>query len=303
MCCWPHHPEAIARWNGSLCESRCGFADFITKKFGRSNWPKQSALSQSRKRERLYAIRGSYRKYMNAIAPGIAITILATFCVALMVAGLYRGLQRSGRSDHDSKRIASGVVVVVLLWAATVAVLAKRGFFSDFTATPPRLLIALVSPGLAMTVALVRSKALDEALKATPVSWLLLLQTFRVIVELLLWNGYRHGVIPVQMTFEGRNFDILAGLTAPIAAWYWGRTRSKAFVVIWNVAGLCLLANIVVVAILSMPTSFRVFTEGPANTLLTRFPFIFLPAILVPIAYITHSFSLKQIASRDEVRT
>ena len=104
------------------------------------------------------------------------------------------------------------------------------------------------------------------------------LQAFRIFVELILWRGYRLGVLPVQMTFEGRNFDILVGLSAPLMGWLWTRTHKRYVALAWNFIGLVLLLNIVLVAVLSLPTGSHVFSSGPAATLLTRFPFIYLPA-------------------------
>ena len=80
--------------------------------------------------------------------------------------------------------------------------------------------------------------------------------------------------------------------------WLWNRTHKRYVAIVWNVIGLALLLNIVLIAVLSMPTSFRVFTEGPANTLLTQFPFIYLPAVLVPVAYTAHVLSLRQLFRR-----
>jgi len=55
-----------------------------------------------------------------------------------------------------------------------------------------------------------------------------------------------------------------------------------------------LLVNVLVIAVLSMPTPLRVFHNEPANTLLAYFPYIYLPGVLVPLAYTLHIFSLRQ---------
>jgi pimeloyl-ACP methyl ester carboxylesterase len=43
-----------------------------------------------------------------------------------------------------------------------------------------------------------------------------------------------------------------------------------------------------------MPSPLRVFHNQPDSSLLTRFPFIFVPGLLVPLAYTLHIFSLRQ---------
>ena len=103
------------------------------------------------------------------------------------------------------------------------------------------------------------------------------------------------------MTFEGRNFDILASISAPVIAYlaYFRKMISRKVVIIWNFLCLGLLLNIVVTAILSMPTSFRYFINEPANTIVTEFPIIWLPGFLVPLAYGLHFLSLRQLLNTE----
>ena len=64
---------------------------------------------------------------------------------------------------------------------------------------------------------------------------------------------------------------------------------------VWNLMGLALLVTIVVISILSLPMPLRVFINEPANTIVTRFPFIWLPGFLVPLAYTLHLFALRKL--------
>jgi hypothetical protein len=66
--------------------------------------------------------------------------------------------------------------------------------------------------------------------------------------------------------------------------------------IVWNVMGLLLLVNIVTIALLSMPTPFQYFHNEPMNTIVLKFPFVFLPGLLVPLAYGLHFLSLRQLA-------
>ena len=123
------------------------------------------------------------------------------------------------------------------------------------------------------------------------------LQVFRGFVEVLLWLLFVQNLLPEQMTFEGRNWDILSGLTAFLAARF--LLTSKWWMIIWNLLGLGLLINIVTIAILSMPTPIRVFNNEPANTIVTQFPFVFLPTFLVPLAYLLHFMSLRKLMMKS----
>jgi hypothetical protein len=61
---------------------------------------------------------------------------------------------------------------------------------------------------------------------------------------------------------------------------------------------MAILLNIVIVAVLSTPVPFRVFMNEPANTVILSFPFVWLPTVVVPIAFLGHIASLRQILSR-----
>ena len=99
------------------------------------------------------------------------------------------------------------------------------------------------------------------------------------------------------MTFEGRNFDILVGLTAPVIGFLYVKDKVKfrRIALLWNFAGMALIINILVIAILSFPTKFRYFMNEPSNTFVTEFPGVLLPGLLVMIAYTMHYFSIKQL--------
>ena len=99
------------------------------------------------------------------------------------------------------------------------------------------------------------------------------------------------------MTFEGRNFDILSGISALIVyflAFRNGRTN-RTLLIVWNLAALALLANIVTIAVLAFPSPFQMTGLGQPNIGVTYFPFIWLPSILVPIVFFCHVASLLKL--------
>ena len=99
------------------------------------------------------------------------------------------------------------------------------------------------------------------------------------------------------MTFEGRNFDILSGISAPIIYYFAfakGNTN-KALLVTWNIACILLLVNIVAIAILSTPYPFQKFGFDQPNVAIFYLPYIWLPAVVVPIVLFAHVASLRQL--------
>lgn len=225
--------------------------------------------------------------------------VLTAICLIV----IYRGLQIGLKHFEDTKRqkILKRYWLFLILWIGIISAAALSGFSSEFDSLPPRPALFILIPAIALFFIL-RSKTTKTILQSIPPQYLINIQFFRVPVEILLWMLLISGISPIQMTFEGRNFDILVGLTAPFAAYVAfsnGRFNRK-FAIAWNIAGLLLLANILIIAILSMPTPLRVFMNEPANTEVGKFPVIFLPAILVPIAYYFHAFSLKQLLMKTE---
>ena len=224
----------------------------------------------------------------------ILFIILSFACIYLIFHGLQRGLKNFDAKER--KKVNLRFLWTIIIWAITLSGLSLSGFLSEFSMFPPRMFIVLVIPLLAI-VFLAISKTSSSVLSGIPPQWLIYIQSFRIIVEIMLWLLFMDNLLPVQMTFEGRNWDIFVGITAPIIGYLCfnsGRYR-RNLAIIWNVLGLLLLLNIVVIAILSMPTSARTFTNEPANTIVATFPFVFLPGILVPVAYYMHIFSLKQL--------
>lgn len=188
------------------------------------------------------------------------------------------------------------IAIVIVIWITLLLGLSVSGFLSDFSSFPPRMMLVLVVPFI-LLIWLVLSRHSNEVVNKVPASWLVKMQVFRVGVELFIWWAYLDQDLPVQMTFEGRNFDILVGLTAPLVSYLWLKPglEKPGWVLAWNVVGLVILFNIVITAVLSMPTPIQYFFNEPANTLVGRFPWVLLPGIFVTLAIALHLLSIKQM--------
>jgi hypothetical protein len=208
--------------------------------------------------------------------------------VVLMLTWLVFVVGRVSRASAWKLGLGLGV------WLAVTAVLAVSGVFEHWEARPPRLFL-LPATALVSMVLLSRTRALREVLTATPPTWLLLVQGYRVPVELILFALFTAGRAPVQITFEGRNFDILVGLTAPVMAWLVHRARvSPAVVVAWNVLGFGVLLNTIGVVATSLPGPLRADWPGAPLTVVATWPMVWLPAFLAPLALFLHVNSLRQ---------
>lgn len=231
----------------------------------------------------------------NFSAPAFAWLVLTAACVALILAGLRVALKRTNWEKSRQQIIFSGAIAIIVLWVALLLILSYNGFFADFSKLPPRPALAIMIP-LPFVLLFAFSKGGTQLLRSIPPHWLVLMQSFRIMVELLLLVAFIAGKLPVQMTFEGRNFDIVTGVLALPVGYVLMRKKSNAkkWLIGFNIIGLLLLLNVLMIAVFSMPTPLRQFTNEPALTLVAQFPFILLPGVLVPVAYTMHIFSLRQ---------
>lgn len=212
---------------------------------------------------------------------------------------LYRefkiALPASSLSAAQQKKFLNSFVGVLVVWGGIVSAVSLAGVMGNFAIFPFNLGPLLFIP-LIISILFTFSRSLKEVLPHIHPARIIRLQVFRVFVEILLWFLFLESVLPIQMTFEGRNFDVLSGLTAPVIAFLAFKNKiSKSGIIIWNLACLGLLINIVSIAILSMPTPFRYFMNDPANTIVAEFPISWLPTFLVPLAYLLSFISIRQV--------
>ncbi|MEM7181375.1 MAG: hypothetical protein AAF518_10715, partial [Spirochaetota bacterium] len=116
-------------------------------------------------------------------------------------------------------------------------------------------------------------------------------------IEIVLFWLFLYSMVPERMTFAGRNFDILAGITAPLI-YYFGYIRknlSRKIILLWNFVCLILLLNIVSNAILSIPFKFQVYAFEQPNIAVLYFPYIWLPSCVVPLVLFSHLAALRRL--------
>jgi hypothetical protein len=230
------------------------------------------------------------------VAVSLLFVAIVVGMLVLVLWGAARAAWRVGPGAVRGVRVAGMALVG---WLALTGMLAERGFFDDFQSIPPRLVLAL-GPPLLTLLALTFSRRIAPLLAALPPAWPVAAQTFRIPVEIVLWRLAVAGVIPELLSFTGRNVDILVGLTAPVVAYacFVRRAWPARVAVWWNWAGIVILLNVVVHAQLSAPTPWRIFETDPPTTFIADWPYIWLPDFLVPLAWLLHAVSLRQLRSR-----
>jgi hypothetical protein len=229
-----------------------------------------------------------------------AFVALTLALAALFVGGVYWSARRSNLTGDAAARQARLAALVALAWIVATGAAAATGVLKF---QPPT--IATVGIGvIALTIAAARHPLGRRLAAALPLSALVGFQSFRILVELLLHRAYTEGLMPVQMSYSGRNFDVVSGLTAAaLALWLATGRRSgtRRIVFLWNTLGVALLANILIVAMLSTPTPLRVFDNEPANVWIRDWPWVWLPAVMVLAAIVGHVLVYQRLAMESRL--
>lgn len=134
------------------------------------------------------------------------------------------------------------------------------------------------------------------------IKYLTVIHVVRIPVEIVLLWLFLYKTIPQLMTFEGRNFDLVAGISAPFI-YYFGFIKfklSKKVILGWNILCLVLLLNILTNAILSLPGPFQQFAFDQPNMAVLYFPFIWLPCVIVPIVFLSQLASIKILITQEK---
>jgi hypothetical protein len=194
------------------------------------------------------------------------------------------------------------VLIILLAWLLLQTILGLSGFFLLTSTLPPRLFLLIMPPLLAVVAifSTAKGRAFTDGLD---MRMLTLLHTVRIAVEIILFGLFVYKAMPQLMTFEGRNFDILSGLTAPLV-YYWVFVKKRLgtkTLLAWNCICLAILFFTVSNAILSVPGPFQRFGIDQPTVAVLYFPFVWLPGMVVPIVYFSHLVSIRRLLK--ELRT
>ncbi|TAH09231.1 MAG: hypothetical protein EAZ13_00315 [Sphingobacteriia bacterium] len=204
------------------------------------------------------------------------------------------------RASNQSKKF----LIIVIVWMIVQYELGKTDFYDNQTTLPPRFILLIFPPFLLIIIMFITLNG-KKFIDRLSLKHLTLLHTIRIPVEIALYYLFIAKAIPQIMTFEGRNFDIIAGFTAPFI-FYFGIIKNKIsdkLLIVWNVLSLALLINIIIIALLSAKTPLQQFAFDQPNIALAHFPFNWLPSIIVPLVLFSHLTSLRQIIMSQKKKT
>ena len=225
----------------------------------------------------------------------ICLTILVLLLSVLVLAAVALSERRLRATAEQIRRKLILSAMGMGIWLAATAAIAP--YLVNFESFPPRPFPVLVVTLVAVLILAFTGfgARLAQGLKMAE---LVGVQAFRLPVELILLGFFYENRIPLQMTFEGRNFDVLSAVSAIVIAPLLARGIVGARTVwIWNLVSLGLLLNILLVAIFCMPGPLSIITSGPKNSLPFFWPGIWI-LYCVFLAMFGHLLTFRKLLGR-----
>ncbi len=197
---------------------------------------------------------------------------------------------------YEATRRKALVLVPAVIWLGIQGFLALKGFYTVTDTNPPRFLL-LITPPILLIAGLFLSGRGKRFMDGLGLKQLTMLHVVRIPVEMVLFALYIQRLVPELMTFKGSNFDILSGISAPLV-YYLVFIRQRfgyKLLLYWNILCLLMLLNIVIRATLSLPTTFQQLAFEQPNIAILYFPFVFLPACVVPLVLFSHLVAIRRL--------
>lgn len=208
----------------------------------------------------------------------------------VLIAGLALMVRRAGL---DIRLFLAGMAA----WIGYVSLLGYSGVLHDFS-PPPRMLLLVVLPAFGIMSWLFLTERHKPLTAAVPPWVPVVFQSFRVWVELLLLGAYLRGFASAEPTLAGYNFDILVPLSGLLLAFlvYQKQVVAEKWVVVWNIAGLCILASVVFtfMTLGAFPALWG-YETTTVKPVLGEMPYLLVAGFFMPVAVFIHFLSLSQI--------
>jgi hypothetical protein len=210
--------------------------------------------------------------------------------LVLCVLGLaITGLKRS--------HCRSTTYFVLFGWFLIPTLLAYAGITQAWELRPPAMLLLMALQSALIPYLVFKTPIGRNLATALPQSALLGIQIIRFPLEVIMAAMACHQLLPLEMTFLGWNFDIFTGIVAlPLAIWvaFRGEIKSRLPILIFNVLGLTFATWAAGMGVLSTPSPAHLLDLSMDNRYIAHFPWIGLPFVILPMAFIAHLVSIQK---------
>ncbi|MGY4155546.1 hypothetical protein ACVINW_001388 [Bradyrhizobium sp. USDA 4461] len=223
--------------------------------------------------------------------------------VGLMLLGLWLGLSRAGWVGGERTRYFLVIAIPAIAWLVAIWVFALHGGFLPAPGKGNPLLPIAIFGSVGLWIAFLRrSSVIDEVLASIPPSWLIGIQTYRILGIAFLAQWMLGNISPA-FAFPAGLGDVLTGILAPLAAIMAARSGTgKTVGLLWNALGILDLVSAVTLGTLNGAG----FLPPAANALappLGAYPLVMVAAYTVPLSFILHFLSIRQLVQLKRTKS
>jgi hypothetical protein len=234
----------------------------------------------------------------------IFVPVTDLLIIAVVLKGLGLSLGRTAAPTDTLLRAWLSIIVVLLAWYAVSTYLAVHDVFrASRVAKFPALPFAVFLPIIAGLWLIFRSRIMAQIIDATPLSWLVGIQVYRVegVVFLILLGT---GQLPREFALPAGSGDVLVGLLALPVAWIVrsGSKRALTAAYVWNALGILDLVVAMATGFLTSPGPLQLLAFDHPNVFASAYPLAMIPAFLVPFSLILHGLCLWKLSRLRHAR-
>ena len=216
--------------------------------------------------------------------------------IAALLGLIWLGVARMPSDRRESTTTAGILSVCLIGWFAVAYYLGQKNvFWAPNNPTFPSIVLGIFVPTVLGPVLLLRSTRVAKLIDALPMSWLVGIQSYRVVGGVfvaLWWSG--HMPWPSIVTGVG---DVATGLLAIVVAGMLARKASLAYgaAYAWCLFGIADLIAAVSLGALTSPGRVHLLALDNPNLMGSAFPLVMFPVFAVPASIILHVLCLWKI--------
>ena len=230
---------------------------------------------------------------------GVAAMAVRLIVHAFIALGLWLGLQRTDLTAGQRRTTWLVTMTALTLWMSLAWGAAIDGAFRADASPAPLLPMAIFLPLIVGAPLLLSSRRMGAVVDATPASWLIGLQVYRIYGSqwLVYWLI---GKAPAVWAAPAGFGDVLTGLFAlPVAiAVASGEPGGRRVAIFWNIFGIADFVVAVGLGLITSPGPLQlIVTHGPTIGAGT-YPNVLTPVFVVPSSLLLHALSLRQLRRR-----
>ncbi|MFN2326422.1 MAG: serine hydrolase domain-containing protein [Gemmatimonadales bacterium] len=215
---------------------------------------------------------------LTSIPAAVAFAVLTLTLSALLVVGVAVAWRRTNAGG--TWRITVVILVGTAVWTLGT-LLASLHVITP--ATAPSGIAVIIVAASAMAVGIGLSGVGRKVAAGLPLAALIGVQSYRLVLELIMHRTYHYGAFPSALTRQGYTLDVVVGASALVVALFVAAGRAEdRWLRAWNWLGLGLLLNIVIMSWL--------------NSWVAGSVFIWLPAVMLPFGVVGHVVVFHRLA-------